>query len=347
MTGSDDYFFHSFPRRASKFERRQNGISGERAREMGVDILASIFQGGIVLTPEPIRIGRQSEFSQSRASFTFCPTLELFQRRGEKLSHSERFGEFSIGIDYNSAKLLDLVPTFYCHLPSDDAGSMGSGLLDKLMDIRHLVVAIAHLEAMCCNHPNPHQIRPISELQDIGLGLNGQIHNIEAFKKFGKRPFGKKTLLKCLDTERVPGWNLAQWMDIIISAFQFTSRNTTCNAEDNLEYFHQKEWRLLSYYSRSRDCVPLFDPIATQLTEHLKDATRIALCKKFQSGYQGREQEVFVVCGASGRKFSDFISTVIAPEASGGDACSIISKYGDWRSSSGHGRVVFNRVHRQ
>lgn len=315
-------FYHAFPR----FRR---GVDAQRDQmSKGVEVLESIFTLGLLLTPELLEIPPnpdsdspeppRTQITQRRACFTHMERSAFLR----STTHRSTFGRFAIGLRSDEARALGLLPTFYYYRAGRVNGQaapvslLDSGLseqiLYRLAEIRRLLIAVARIEA----RGMPHRTAMKNEhyLKMHGLWIDDER---EVAKRIDSLPaVDAERMCEFLATERVLAWNLAEWMEIVLSVFQTADSHS---GSDHLAYYAQREWRLVQIYVEGLLCIPLNrkqlandDMISGELKEFAQHARSVL------AGIQrARDPAYFDECslliGRNDRPFRDFIVDVVGP----------------------------------
>ncbi|MBL9138660.1 MAG: hypothetical protein JNK85_22515 [Verrucomicrobiales bacterium] len=182
---------------------------------------------------------------------------ELLEPQG----HTESFGRFAIGLDTEEARRLGMVPVFYYYRPEGPHGmavksrpiidgGISQRVLFRLAELRTLLIALAQVEA----RSNPHSsvYMPCDALARTGLILEGEDRVAGELQALSTKAARK--VFKLLDTDRVPAWNAAEWIELILSMFQTADSNQRSR---HLAYFEQREWRIIQLRADGIICTPL------------------------------------------------------------------------------------------
>lgn len=263
--------FHAFPRPSHHGDRsgraiRQVPIHEDRRR--GFEILRLILNHGLLCTPEKFRFypnyktdneAKQqflldnqphNEIIQSRASFTLTQSLELTkeyeltQKNGSYYTtHTDLFGEFAIGLDPIEARELGIMPTVYYYRHDiknsfTQITGLGAQIVERLDEIRTLFSILSYVEAKA--HPEDGEIFPSAE-QLKNRGIEVRYEN-SIWKELTRITQEEAALVfRLFETDRVPAWNLVDFVEIMLSLYQ-TTDSTIEDAP--LSFFQQREWRL-------------------------------------------------------------------------------------------------------
>ena len=329
-------FYHAFPRvpRTSQLEDADRRSLGER-------ILGSILRHGLLLAPEPLHIPPNpasdlasppsTTIIQRRASFTLLEPEELHAPH----PHAEMFGRFAIGVGTMTARELGMVPTLYYYRSADadrrrgpeDSG-ISQEILYRLSEVRRLLIALAHLEA--CAFPASRLHRSVEQLRIFGLVLDDEV-NIKAELDALQQSEARR-VSRLLNTDRVPAWNLAEWIEIILSMFQTADSG---ERRRHLAYYAQREWRIVQFLAEGTKCFPLREEYWPFLVSSPAGSwTVLANARReIEQAMRGRKSsfdldECYLLMGAGGRPFREFISELVVPVECGNSARSLLQEVG-------------------
>jgi hypothetical protein len=320
------------------------GYKPTDANIIGLQIMSSLFDHGLLLTPEELSIPvnpastRKNppgplKITQRRACFTLLEFEELFappRRETHEVSHVGAFGEFAVGLDPVEARLLGVMPTFYyyhvlqntelfeadglpAHARGRDFSTFGpsSELLFRLAEIRSLLVSLAHIEAL--GAPEDRAVYRTDRLLQKEFIHDSEPHVLKALSKLS--PSTAKTLYSCIDTDRVPAWNLIEWLDILLNAFQVADSRDSISS---LEYYQQREWRIIQLHSPFFDCYPL---LRSSVSHNLSRTIRRKIATVYETianhavtqGFRFDPRNTFLLAEAAGRPFGSFIRELVVP----------------------------------
>lgn len=242
--------------------------------DVGLTILKSIFKDGFLCAPERLAFqpnpGTENEikrailrenqndleFNQSR----FCVAMSSFEeayteKKYNSCTHSEVFGNFSIGIDLASARNFGFSPVLY-YTPVDFFGKnilgpalaeplgLSMHLLQALRQVWELLVAVSHIEAGRYISGDA-KLPSKEELLSLGLTLSKGEEKIEqAVARLTSKE--REKFLKCLDTDRFGAAALAEHIEILLSLFQ---RTDSLHKDGILEWYNEREFRLVFHQS--------------------------------------------------------------------------------------------------
>lgn len=341
--------YHSFPRRSTEAQVKAFGYSSTNEIEFGLEILESILRFGILLTPERLEIPRNPvsarvdppgplSIVQRRACFTLLRRDELLrlnvqgsdQEDGRRLGHTQTFGSFSIGVDPIEGRQLGIMPAFYYYKSKDFFSRRGwmntdlinfspsSELLFRLAEIRALMVCIATFEAL--GAPDDRQVYRLGRMRSKGLKLHNERDVTRALLDLTPELAG--VIHKCIDTDRVPAWNMIDWIDIILNMFQIADDKDRIGS---LNYYQQREWRLPQYFSPLVECYAVFTDLVRQqprwiCQENLVTLREILMRHSAEQKFKLFRDEIFLLSGTDQRPFRSFIREIVVPH-SAADRC--------------------------
>lgn len=220
------YFYHSFPRRSD----------GENEIDKGLQILKSIVDSGLLLTPEftywqePVSGGGLSKpvkNIQKRACFTELAPSELKE-------HSAVFGRFALEFDIQILRQLGAMPVFYFPRAStEEVGmeSVGASLLCRTGEIQKLLNRFEKLAAHTKETPYK------SQILDVRNNKTGEQQHTRT--TIG----GAQDLLMFLTNEIQPAWILAESLRALAGLFYPAEDLSYTNI---MGYYRQREWRLVA-----------------------------------------------------------------------------------------------------
>lgn len=272
-------FFHSFPRQyATRTDEvaPSNGARTGTILSRGIDTLRYISRYGILCTPEwlpfssrPTRtlsgggsiahsdLGR---FSQSRFCVTALDANELYAGRGAMeldkdkpiVSHADAFGPFAIGFSDEVARKIGFMPTIY-YSPTDIYGNKISSekpkdlgvnlqLLQSLHDLRNVAKSLLTLEHAYAQLDYTTNLGAL-DITEILEASGSDLPAIKFAYSLSKRELD--LLTEPFNFQRLPALYLLDHLEIILTLFQSTDdlRSTV-----PLEYFQQREWRLVQHF---------------------------------------------------------------------------------------------------
>jgi hypothetical protein len=137
------FFYHSFP-------RPDDGVDSNKK---GIEILKSIVNYGLLLTPEITNwqerlmdgnLSKPWSLYQKRACFTELPPTELDE-------HSKHFGPISIEFEIKVLRQLGAIPVFYLPRPTSNEQSLeylGSAMMARIGEIQQLLDRMTEIESL-------------------------------------------------------------------------------------------------------------------------------------------------------------------------------------------------------
>lgn len=318
---STQRFIHAFPRTSKRHRASKDALESA-----GITQLRSVFENGIILTPEPFVFpvdhkntiydtAPETTVIQRRACFALLSIEDMMGNQ----KHSDVFGNFAIGLRTNEARKLGILPTIY-YYKSDlrDALNIIEGrgisheLLFRLAEIRRILISIAWIEASA--NPKDQQYFSKEKLRFYDYTVDDEPNIWPMLDKIREREARKA--FKLLDSDRPPASSLIGCLDLILSLFQTADSSYE---RRHLDYYSQREWRLVAAETDGIECIPLSKP-------H-KKTTRAA--RAFYRAQQETRSDIsledaFLLVSSGGQKFSEFISDVVVPSTASDEASSII-----------------------
>lgn len=317
--------YHSFP--------RISAVSGNAETEAGIGVLRGLIEHGILLTPEILGIPpnhRAStkrpriEFPQERACFTLASLEDLLVPPGtvgRKVdSHLGRFGDFSIGLDPIRARSLGVIPTFYFY--HSDSANIGYEILFRLRELRTLMVALARIEARAAI-PGRDSLSE-SKLEEIGFTLEDQPKLNDELSKLS--PNIAKAVVDALDTDRVPAWNLVDWIDILLSHFQLADSQKN---PGSLYYYQQREWRIVRLFAEHIQCYPISLDRQSKYPKYER-AALLELLGQISPEFFSKQRvnNTSVLIGTRDQSFFDFVEEIVVPVDCKRQVMDLLKDYG-------------------
>lgn len=241
----------------------------------------------------------------------------------------EVFGDFAIGLDPIEARALGAMPTFYyyrlerrsggpspsipSHLAHADLGEFGpsSEILYRLAEMRALLIALAHVEAR--GAPADRALYPVEKLRARGYVLDKEDRVSYALSRLD-HSFARQ-IHSCIDTDRVPAWNMVEWIDILLNAIQIADDSTS---NSSLRYYQQREWRIIQLLSPLIDCHAV-NPTARVAGARFfndrqqRDVLHILQKHGVMQGFDLDLENTFILCGTTERTLRSFVREVIVP----------------------------------
>lgn len=344
--------YHAFPRKGA-----DRGAEIETL-QMGVDILASIMSYGLILTPETLNLPKDPHapesgepprtcFAQERACFTLVSREDLRMPRlarhsyGDPTSHADLFGEFAIGLDPVRARRLGVVPVMYFY-EDDGYANMSRELLFRLRDLRTLTVALARIEGRGVMPER--DVRSEKELLEMGIVLEGEPRVAARLDML--EPDAARHVHELLDTNRVPAWNLVEWIDIALNLFQTADSRTI---PGSLAYFQQREWRIVRLFGEHVACHLLQTPatINDDSFASVRASLRAQLQEINPNFFDDRRLNgSSLLSGAGGKPFFDFVDEIVCPALAAPAVGNLLEQAGidQWfEAFEAAGQAVFRR----
>lgn len=258
---------------------------------------------------------------QVRACFTLSSLSGLYRPPDGSVgigSHASLFGEFSIGIDPINASQLGILPTIYytdydkCGGPTDQR-PLSAYLVDRLLELRTLIAVLSHIEALA--EPNKSHTFTRGELEEMGIRVEFENAVVEKLDRLDEE--GAQTVFGPFLTDRVPMWNLAESLDLVLSLFQSTHSR---GRRTPLAYYQQREWRLIQHNTELNKLYSLgerswVDRPDAAATNRKKAAVRRSLASILAHARYLRRvlKGCWVLEAVDGRPFRDYISEVVVP----------------------------------
>lgn len=288
--------------------------------------LAMMMEHGLLMTPENLVIPKneraknhaapKTEFRQTRACFTLVERDELLRvdkrrtRQGELQAHSNLFGRFAIGLDPIRARELGAVPAiyFYRDLPNTN---LTQEMLFRLRELRSLAIALARLEAKA--KILGRDTLDVAALDKVGHLLEGEPVVEKRIAEVGTQ--AARAAVDLLDTDRVPAWNLVDWINILLKFFQTADSHATSGS---LAYYQQKEWRIVQLFGPHVQCYRLGSDRTLDGEYAISDSDWRQLRERLQylnSDFftDDRLEGSALLTGTEDEPFFDFIEEILCP----------------------------------
>lgn len=354
--------FHAFPRpphRTDSLGRVIRDPPTDEDRWKGLEILRLVLTHGLLCTPEKFKLypnyetenkekqkclredRHHDEIVQSRACFTLADTLELTKeyelsqdQPARHEAHVNLFGEFAVGLDPVGARALGIMPTVYyyrhdIHDPSAITAGLGAQIVERLDEIRSVFSVLSYIEAKANVGGEDDMVFPAPEvLRDMGIrvryesGIESEIAKLKT--KDASRIF------RLFNTDRVPAWNLVDFVEIMLSLYQ-TTDSTVEDAP--LAFFQQREWRLVHHMMAGLSWFSLGihpsyrNPLAREFAGAISDIKNFV---RKASPYRGEDyltwffNHCWVLVGTADFHFRDFVREIVVPESFRGHAQAIV-----------------------
>lgn len=348
-------FYHAFP-------NKRDICDADAGLPLGLGILDSIIFGGLLLTTEDLVISRNPD---SLAQVP--PTTRLLQRRAcfthmerhaflAASSHRETFGNFAIGLATDKARLLGILPTFYYYRRSEDGHASNPSLADggisqeimfRLSELRRLMITVAHIEAR--REPKGKWTKSVEYLSEAKLTVDDE-HEISD-RLAALTGEDATRICEVLETDRVPAWNLAEWIELILAVFQTADSRTL---GQHLGYYAQREWRLVHMFTEGLVSLPLSlrrfdaDPMLQPGLRPHVERIRRSIERLLSDERRLKLDDCYVVCGRDNAPFRNFIEDIIAPKEVAAEISGLLRKAGmlaAFRKSTIGNDVLFSRSH--
>jgi hypothetical protein len=233
------------------------------------------------------------------------------------------FGEFSIGIDSRDGRRLGVMPTLYYYRA--DAPATGCAvspemvseqMIVRLFELRALLIALAHVES----ETGLQRLRPRGReyLKRNQLTLDNESVVMRALGRLTKAK--ARGVMQLFATDRVDAWNLAEWVEILLSLFQTADSSSR---DEHLAYFRQREWRVVQLYSDGLVCVPL-NPSKWRIGSGVRKSSRpfLSSALKHLEALADRAalpfamRDCYLLARAAQKPFLHFISEIVVPPSS-------------------------------
>ncbi len=323
---SGRFFYHSFPRRGETLEK-------------GLSILESIVASGLLLVPEittwPGEIRGQDGgelsppiFSVSkRICFTHILPTELAQ-------HAETFGEFAVEFDDSNLRALGATPVFYVPVSdkSEELQAMPVHFLHRLQAVQEYLERALAFHAVFKAAPPESQVvaAPDGEggMVITSVGAPGSVRLPKAFldtvRLNGKDPVAVPSAPLTIGAQASALnaiFNVLEW-GITTLQVQLNGIRSMCGlfypcertpTNPTLEYYQQREWRVLSGMER----------FGVQISRHLVNAEVDRLLAidrefferqlKFPTGMKRRVDQCHYISELNGRHVLTYARRVIVP----------------------------------
>ena len=336
--------FHAFPRPPHRKDAEGKIVRDQPTdddRYKGLEILRLILTHGLLCTPEKFKLypnyeteneeklkflqakTHHDEIVQSRACFTLLNTLELTERHETREeAHTDLFGEFAIGLDPLEARALGIAPTVYYYRHDLGAGSrrtagLGAQIVERLDEIRSVFSVLSYIEAQANAGIDDVAFPSAQKLKEMGIRVKFQ-KDIEAALA-GLTTREAALIFRLFNTDRVPAWNLVDFIEIMLSLYQ-TTDSTIEDAP--LAFFHQREWRLVHHMMPGLIWFGLgnqshrSDPWAQEFRNDRREIRRFisGASHKSESDLAWYFDYGWVLAGTETRHFRDFVRQIVVPE---------------------------------
>lgn len=343
--------FHAFRRPRHRKDQDGKLIRDpvtEDDREKGFKILELILNYGLLCTPEKFGLypnyhteNKQKkellkakkpheEFVQSRACFTLADTRDLsqayelgFGKNKEYVTHTQLFGEFAIGLDPIEARELGILPTVYYYRhdlghPRNPMAGLGWQIIERLDEARAVFSVLSYIESWDNKGPDDLSYPSRERLKEMGILIRYQPEIEQELKELKTRE--AELILRLFDTDRVPAWNLVDFIQILLSLYQCTD-STIQDAP--LAFFQQREWRLVHHMTKHLRWFGLGRHKRYRNPREREFVKGINELKEFLGGLAGKKAAAdtewflsycWVLAGTLNRDFRDYIHEIVVPE---------------------------------
>jgi hypothetical protein len=388
--------FHAFPRPARRSGANADGsaIIGIE-RQKGLEILRMILTHGLLCTPEKFELypnhhtenARKLEFlkahqphdkiTASRGCFTLVDAADLSKEYRISTSgddrfaaHADLFGEFAIGIDPIEARTIGVLPAVYYYRhdlisQASKVAGLGSQIVERLDEIRNVFAVLSYIEGRAHqSFADDESFPPPEVLAHLGIRVRHQDEIEAELETLGEK--SAEYIFKLFNTDRVPAWNLFDFIEIMLSLYQ-TTDSTLEDAP--LAFFQQREWRLIHHNTMGLKWVGLGEhtqrrnplaPLFRNDIEKLRSYIRQNLAWMDESKLKTFFDHCWVLSGTEDRHFRDFVREIVIPEDFCKEAEAIVASLpfvGDrpvirplrprWRivHDSGYPEIIHSRIH--
>jgi hypothetical protein len=224
-------------------------------------------------------------------------------------THQAVFGQFAIGIDTAEARKLGILPTIYYYDQANDKNhsdlSQSEGvsreLLFRLDEIRRILVAVAWMEASA--FPGSEDYFSKGKLEFHNYTLVDEPEVWSALRQLTKK--NAHDAHKLVDTYRVPATALIGCFDLFLSLFQTADSSYE---RRHLDYYSQREWRIVAAKTPGIEIAD-FSEASAENDAFVEAARRNLL----DAGFDINIEDCFLLRGASGRDFQEYISDIVIP----------------------------------
>jgi hypothetical protein len=346
--------FHAFPRPPHHLDpagRMVRDPPTEADRRKGLEILRLILTHGLLCTPEKFKLypnyhtenkeklkflqanTHHDEIVQSRACFTLMDTLELTQSQPTRdAAHIDLFGEFAIGLDPIEARAFGITPTVYYYRhdlgnPAFRTAGLGAQIVERLDEIRSVFSILSYIEANANAGEDDTAYPPPEKLRSMGIHVRYQSEIEAELAKLKARDAA--LIFRLFNTDRVPAWNLVDFIEIMLSLYQ-TTDSTLENAP--LAFFHEKEWRLVHHMMTGLIWFGLDkhparrNPWATEFESDIRNIRNFIrrATQKNEDHLTWFLSHCWVLAGTEQLHFRDFVREIVVPEGFCKDARRIV-----------------------
>jgi hypothetical protein len=195
---------------------------------------------------------------------------------------------------------------------------LGWQIIERLDEARTVFSVLSYLESWANKGPDDLIYPSPERLKELGILIRYQPEIAQALAILKTKE--AELILRLFDTDRVPAWNLVDFIQILLSLYQ--SVDSTI-ADAPLAFFRQKEWRLvhhmtehlrwfgLGHHKSYRN--PLQRKYAGAINE-LSSFIRNSTNKKNAAHSDWYLNYCWVLTGTTDRNFRDFVHEIVVPE---------------------------------
>lgn len=221
------FFYHAFPQ----------SPSGEAGVERGLQIIESIFDRGLILTPERLDHERSTYVTTAkRVCFTELAPEDL-------VSHSQKFGPFALEWNYQTLLQMGALPVFYLPLLSDPRASACA---------ESIYSALGAIGQM---------LERWQEIADIGASLlPGQALNVVIDGTTVPTTIERPQIEQLQRILEFRGMSAAAALNAFRAFGSLLQRTSDPRSDDLLGYFREREWRIVG--NMLRDDQPVTEAIS-------------------------------------------------------------------------------------
>ncbi len=221
------FFYHSFPRR---------GRDTESVNEKGLQILASMAQSGLLLTPENPREWRETLMDgtkgapvvllQKRVCFTELAEQELAR-------HSNSFGPFAIEFSIENLRVLGAIPAFYLPLPATQnkgLSGVSATMVVRMGEVEEALSRMSNMAAVLRTAANKNEQISVTK-------------NNKTIRSTRCTVGGAEDLMSMIFEEIRPPEELLNAVRAMAGFFCPTGE---IGDDDGLAYYREREWRIIA-----------------------------------------------------------------------------------------------------
>lgn len=217
MTGR--FFYHAFPQ----------APSGEAGVLRGLQILESILERGLVLTPESLDHDRSTYVTMAkRVCFTELAPQDL-------IAHSQKFGPFALEWDYTTLLQMGALPVFYLPLLPDARSSACAEALYSALG------AIGQM------------LERLQQIGDMGKTmLPGHTLNMEIDGSIVPTTIGRPQIEELHRILEFQGMSAEAALNGFRAFGSLLQRTADPSSDDVLSFFREREWRIVGNMLRDQ-----------------------------------------------------------------------------------------------